>query len=312
MRRSSEGNPILSFAVTAAECAENERLRKALVEIAARNSSVRVQAEPQQNTHTIEGMTESELDAICDLLREEYGMAIQVGPPTAILLETVRTSAEAEGKYIRQIGGLGNYGHCRLRIQPNNRGEGYKFTSLVGDVLRDEDVNSIDRGVQHAMEAGVLSGHQLVDLQVFLIDGSYHPEDSNARAFEIAGSIAFQAAAKKALPVVLEPMMAIEIDQFPEELTESIAREIKKHRGRVANCETSNGWVEMKAVVPLAAILESQSSLLAEFSPRFIGYEPLFEDGSSDDGWPGVTAKKPNLPRSGRSFEKARAGLEDE
>jgi elongation factor G len=233
MTGSSKGRPFLCLTVSAMDRADDERLQKALAEIASSNPRISVNLQPPKVSHTVEGESKSLLDSTCDRLRNEYQLAINVDGPKPVLLETIRESGEGEGKYIRQVGGLGNYGHCKLRIEPNKPGEGYSFVSLVsGDVLRDEYVSSVDRGVQVAMQSGILHGHPLVDLKVTLIDGSYHAEDSNPKAFEIAGSTAFQCAAKKASPILLEPVMAVEIE-VSDALTGTIEHEINRHRGRI-------------------------------------------------------------------------------
>jgi elongation factor G len=311
MSGSSKGRPFLCLTVSAVDSGDDERLQKALIEIASSDLRISINPQPVKGSHTVEGDSESQLDSICDRLREEYRLTINVGAPKAILLETIRDSGEAEGKYFRQTGGFGNYGHCKLRIEPNERGKGYAFTSLVsGDLLPAEYVSSIDRGVQRAMQSGILHGHPLVDLKVTLIDGSYHAEDSNPKAFEIAGSTAFEHAARKASPVLLEPVMVVEIE-IPDALTAIIEREIFRHRGRVDRMLSENGWSEIRAMVPLSELLLSDSSGLAEFPAEFAGYEAVSDDGATENG-PGVTANKPSRPPHGRRSEMARPELEEE
>jgi elongation factor G len=164
------------------------------------------------------------------------------------LLETVRKQAEAEGKYIRQTGGSGNYWHCKLRIEPGELGKGYEFINdiRVGKVPS-EYIESIEQGIQAAMRQGVLGGFSIVDVKVTLYDGSYHETDSNPVAFTFAGSIAFKEAAKKASPVLLEPMMAIEVE-VPEELVDLTRHEVYTHRGRIESNVAANGFNEIKAV----------------------------------------------------------------
>jgi translation elongation factor EF-G len=159
------------------------------------------------------------------------------------------------------------------------------------------------------MQSGILQGHPLVDLKVTLIDGSYHAEDSNAKAFEIAGSTAFELAARKASPVLLEPVMVVEIE-VPDALTSMIEPEIFQRRGRIDRMLSENGWSEITAIVPLSELLLSDTGL-AEFPAEFAGYEAVSDDGTSEDG-PGVTANKPSHPPHGKRSETARPDLGDE
>jgi elongation factor G len=311
MSRSSKNHPIVHRTVSAADSTDDKRLQTALVEIASQDLTVSIISQQMRISHSLEGKSASQLESICDRLRDEYHLAINVSQPKAVLLETIRETGEGEGKFIRQIGGYGNYGHCKLHIEPNKSEEGYMFTSTVSDdVLPHEYVNSIDRGVQQAMQIGVLSGHHLVDLTATVIDGSYHVQDSNPIAFEIAGLTALQNAVRRASPVLLEPMMAVEIE-VPEGLGDAIRHEIHRHRGRVERKVTVNDRSEIEAIVPLSELLLSSSRGLAEFPSEFAGYEPVSDDGISSEDGSGVTANKPNYPRPGRGSEAARPDPEE-
>lgn len=311
MSESSKGRAFLRLVISAMNGADNTHLQAALVRIASENTSVTFNAQPQEGLYSLKGRTESDLDSICDRLRDEYHLAINVGPPTVVLLETVRKQAEAEGKYIRQTGGSGNYGHCKLRIEPNEQGKGYEFINdLSGGSVPSEFIRSIDQGIQAAMRQGVLAGFPVVDVRVTLYDGSYHETDSNAAAFTFAGSIAFKEAAKKANPVLLEPMMAIEIE-VPEELSAATRSEIYAHRGRVESNLTENGLSEIRAVVPLSELLVSDSGI-AVGPMEFVGYEAVQDNGFSDENGSGVTANKPNGPKPGRRSKMARPDPEDD
>jgi translation elongation factor EF-G len=212
---------------------------------------------------------------------------------------------------IRQTGGSGNYGHCWLHIEPNGPGKGYEFINdIKGDVVPKEYIKPIEQGIQGAMELGILAGLQMVDIKVTLFDGSYHEVDSNEMAFKFAGSIAFKEAAKKANPVLLEPMMSIEID-VPEELATATRHEVYAHRGRIESNVTASGFSEIRAVVPLSELLVSSSGIAV--CPReFVGYEVVRDRGSSDENGSGVTANKPNGPRPHRRSETSRLGPEDD
>jgi elongation factor G len=313
MSGSSMLPPIVRLTVSASDSTDDKRLQTALVEIAAQDPTLRVDAQQMGIAHSLEGTSASHLESICNRLRDEYHLAINVSPPEAVLVETIRKSGEAEGKFIRQVGGLGNYGHCKLHIEPRKSGEGYVFASAVShDALPEEYLSSIERGVQSAMRLGVLSGHHLVDLKVTVVDGSYHAEDSNPVAFEIAGTIALRDAVRNAAPILLEPMMLVEIEEVPQELAATIRDEVNTHRGRVDGELTVNGWSEFRAIVPLSELLLSNSRLLAEFPTEFAGYEPVSDGEVSGDNGTGVTANKPSGPPLGRRSEMARLDQEDE
>lgn len=308
MSNSGMGRPILRLAVGAADVSDDQRLQKALEEIAAeKHPSGIINTHPRDRKYSLEGTTESELDSICDRLRDEYHLAIIVGAPTAILLETVRKRAEAEGKYIRQVGGSGNYGHCKLRIEPAEAGAGYEFINEIrGGAIPNEYIKPIEAGIIAAMGSGIVAGAPLTDVRVTLFDGSYHESDSNEMAFEFASSIAFREAAKKAIPVLLEPMMSIEMEVF-EGFVQAVRSEVAAHRGRIERDElTATGLIEIKAIIPLSELLASASEGLAAFPMDFAGYEPVRDSHSPDDGTAGVTANKPNRPRLGSGFEMAR------
>lgn len=305
MRGSSKGRHFLYLTVSAVDSVDEERLRKALTEIDSRDPKISFNPQVKRGAFVIEGDSESQLDSVCDRLRDEYKITIHVGAPIAILLETVRKSGEAEGKYIRQVGGSGNYGHCKLRVEPNEPGKGYSFTNLVpADLLPNEYVSSVDRGVWGAMQSGILHGHPTVDLKVTLVDGSYHVQDSNPKAFEIAGSIAFEHAARKASPVLLEPVMLVEID-VPDAFTPMVEPDIFKRRGRIDRMVSENGRSEIRAIVPVAELLASGFSSLTECPTQFAGYEAVSDDGTSDENGQGVTANKPNRPLAGGRSEMA-------
>src|SRR5579863_3705345 len=231
MSGSSKIHPMY-LTLSAVDVADDARLRAALAEIGSEGPGVSIRAE-SENAYALSADGQSYLESICDRLRSEYHCAINVSPIKAVLLETIRKQAKAEGKYIRQTGGSGNYGHCKLRIEPNEPGKGYEFVNDIrGAVVPIEYVEPIDQGVQAALELGILAGLPIVDVKVTLYDGSYHEADSNEMAFKFAGSIAFKEAARKAHPVVLEPVMAVQIE-VPEELGAAIRRQVHGYRGRI-------------------------------------------------------------------------------
>ncbi len=312
MSGSSKGRPILRLAVSAADSADDKRLENALAEIAIQSANISISTQPQGRLYGLDGRTESELDSICDRLRDQYHLTINVGSPEAVLIETIRKRAEGEGKYIRQTGGSGNYGHCKLRIEPNEPGKGYEFINKIrAEAVPIQYIDPIDQGIQAAMESGILAGFPMVDVKVALFDGSYHELDSNEVAFKFAGSIAFKEAAKQASPVLLEPMMALEID-VPEDLIAEVQSEIRTHRGRVECIQTTNGFSKIEAIVPLSELLTSASTGFAECPTKFVGYEAVRGGGPSDENTSGVTANKPNRPRPGSRSTTARFNPEEE
>ncbi len=311
MRGSSKDYPILYLIVSAADGEDDARLRSALIEIAHPGPGVSINRQSQERFYRLEGRDKSDLESACDFLRDEYKLAINVGSPTAIFLETIRKQADATGKYIRQSGGIGNYAHCMLRIEPSDPREGFVFISAIAQgAVPDEYVKSIEKGVLDAMERGVLAGSPVVDVKVTLYDGSYHEADSNEMAFRLAGSICFNEAARKASPVLLEPMMAVEIE-VPAELTVGIRGEVQSHRGRIEDQWTANGFSAVKAIVPLSELLTSRSQRLAEFPMEFVGYEAVLDNGSSDEDRSGVTANKPNDPQPRKRAETSPIERED-
>ena len=210
MRASSKDHPIVSLTVTSPDD-DTEHLQRGLSELTHFDPTVSI-THSTAGQFVLSGRRVAQLQVICDRIRDEFQLAIEVTAPRAILLETIRGTAEAEGKYIRQTGGKGNYGHCWLRIEPSQPSEGYQFTNDIPDsAVPNEYIKPIEEGVRNAMELGVLAGFPVVDVKATAFDGSYHDVDSNEMAFKFAGSIAFREAAKKALPVVLEPMMAVKI-----------------------------------------------------------------------------------------------------
>ena len=200
----------------------------------------------------IAGMGELHLEIIVDRMMREYKVEANVGKPQVNYRETIRSNAEAEGKYIRQTGGSGNYGHAKIRISPNEPGKGYEFSNdTKGGTIPKEYIKPIDQGIQEAMAGGVLAGYEMVDIKVSLYDGSYHDVDSNEMAFKIAGSMAFKEAARKAKPVLLEPVMAVEVT-VPEDYMGTIIGDLNSRRGRIEGMEMVGDMQAIRATVPLS------------------------------------------------------------
>jgi elongation factor G len=206
-------------------------------------------------------MGELHLEIIVDRLKREYGVAANVGKPQVAYRETIRKPAKGEEKYARQTGGRGQYGHAVLEIEPAEAGTGFEFVNeIVGGAIPREYIPAVQKGVAEAMEGGILAGYELVDIRVRLVYGSFHEVDSSEMAFKIAGSIAFKEAAKKANPVLLEPVMKVEI-VTPEEYMGSITGDLSSRRGRIESMNSRPGAQIITATVPLAEMFGYETDL---------------------------------------------------
>jgi elongation factor G len=285
---------ILTVAVVLHEGEDRQRVALEITRILQNDPSIRVKLEQGEGQFVLGGEDELELEAMSQRILE--AAAVDFGKPRIAFRETIRKAAEAEGKYIRQTGGSGNYGHCWLRVEPNEPGKGYEFINEIkGGVVPKEYIKPIDMGVRGAMEGGILAGFPMVDVKVTLFDGSYHEVDSNENAFKIAGSIAFKEAAHKAKPVLLEPVMAVEA-AVPEEYMGVIIGDINSRRGRIEGMEHAAGSQVIKAMVPLAELLRSSRYGRPEYSMRFARYEPVPRSHGFGDNAAPVFAVRPHGP----------------
>jgi len=270
---------VISVAIEPKTKADQEKMGVALSRLADEDPTFKVRTDDESGQTIISGMGELHLEILVDRMRREHKVEANVGEPKVAFRETIRKTAEAEGKYIRQTGGSGNYGHCKLRIEPNTPGAGYEFINAIksGSVPK-EYIKPIDQGVQGAIELGILAGYPLVDIKVTLYDGSYHEVDSNEMAFKFAGSIAFKEAARKASPVLLEPVMAVEVT-VPEEHMGTIIGDINSRRGRIEHVDRVGGSQVIKAIVPLKEMfgyvndIRSSTQGRASYSMQFARYE---------------------------------------
>jgi len=270
---------VISVAIEPKTKADQEKMGIALSRLADEDPTFKVHTDEDSGQTIIEGMGELHLEILVDRMRREHKVEANVGEPKVAFRETIRKTAEAEGKYIRQTGGSGNYGHCKLRIEPNTPGAGYEFINAIkGGAVPKEYIKPIDQGVQGALELGILAGYPMVDIKVTLFDGSYHEVDSNEMAFKFAGSIAFKEAARKANPVLLEPVMAVEVT-VPEEFMGVIIGDINSRRGRIEGMEHLAGSQVIKAIVPLKEMfgyvneIRSSTQGRASYSMQFARYE---------------------------------------
>jgi elongation factor G len=270
---------VISVAIEPKTKADQEKMGIALARLADEDPTFKVHTDEDSGQTIIEGMGELHLEILVDRMRREHKVEANVGEPKVAFRETIRKTAEAEGRYIRQTGGSGNYGHCWLRIEPNEPGKGYEFVNgIKGGSIPKEYIKPIDQGVQGALELGILAGFPMVDIKVTLFDGSYHEVDSNEMAFKFAGSIAFKEAARKASPVLLEPVMAVEVT-VPEEHMGTIIGDINSRRGRIEGMEHAAGSQVIKAMVPLKEMfgyvndIRSSTQGRASYSMQFARYE---------------------------------------
>ena len=271
--------PVISVAVEPKTKADQEKMGMALAKLAQEDPTFKVHTDPDSGQTIISGMGELHLEIIVDRMMREYKVEANVGKPQVAYRETIRRKAEAEGKYIRQTGGRGQYGHVKIRVEPQQPGKGYEFVNeIVGGVVPKEYIKPIDHGIQEALEGGVMAGYPMVDVKVELYDGSYHEVDSNEMAFKIAGSMAFKEAARRASPVLLEPVMAVEV-VTPEDFAGAIMGDLSSRRGRIEGMEHRAGSQVIKAIVPLAEMfgyathMRSSTQGRAEYSMHFARYE---------------------------------------
>jgi len=271
--------PVISVAVEPKTKADQEKMGMALGRLAQEDPTFKVHTDPDSGQTIISGMGELHLEIIVDRMMREYKVEANVGKPQVAYRETIRKKAEAEGKYIRQTGGRGQYGHAKIRIEPQEPGKGYEFVNdIVGGSVPKEFIKPIDQGIREAMEGGVLAGYEMGDVKATLYDGSYHDVDSNEMAFKIAGSMAFKEAARKASPVLLEPVMSVEV-VTPEDYAGVIMGDLSSRRGRIEGMEHRAGSQVIKAIVPLAEMfgyathMRSSTQGRAEYSMHFARYE---------------------------------------
>jgi elongation factor G len=271
-------DPVISVAVEPKTKSDQEKMGVALGKLAQEDPTFRVHTDEDSGQTIIEGMGELHLEIIIDRMMREFKVDANVGKPQVAYRETIRKNAEAEGKFIRQSGGRGQYGHVKLKIEPNP-GKGYEFVNDVsGGSIPKEFIKPVDEGIKEALEGGVLAGFEMVDVKAILYDGSYHDVDSNEMAFKIAGSMAVKEAARRASPVLLEPVMSVEV-VVPEEFMGTIIGDLNARRGRIEGMEHRAGSQVIKAMVPLsdmfgyATQMRSNTQGRATFSMHFARYE---------------------------------------
>jgi elongation factor G len=298
--------PIISAAIRAKDKDTRDSLQHVLTDLAQRLGNISIIAGTNENQIILGAMGERDLKAVCRILRAGR-LKVDIGEPRVIYLETIRNQAEGAGKYIKQTEGRGNYGHVKLRLEPLERGHGYQFIDEIRDgVIPTNYIQAIQGGIEEARLKGLLAGNEIVDFKATLYDGSYHDMDSNEMAFKIAASSAFKEAALSAGPIVLEPMMSLEVTTS-QDYVDVIVRDLRLRRGQIQTAE--HGLIH--AIVPLAEMLgyakdlESSTNGLAECLIRFAHYSKLPDGEQPGNDEAGITANKPSGPKPKHSSAAA-------
>jgi elongation factor G len=270
--------PVISVAVEPKTKADQEKMGMALSKLAQEDPSFRVHTDEESGQTIISGMGELHLDIIVDRMKREFKVEANVGKPQVAYRETIRKEVEADGKFVRQSGGRGQYGHVKIRLTPTEKGEGYSFeNAIVGGSVPKEYIGAVDKGIKEAMGNGVIAGYPVVDCKATLFDGSYHEVDSSEMAFKIAGSMAFKNAVQMASPVLLEPIMKVEV-VTPEDYMGDVMGDLNRRRGIVQGMEDSPSGKLVNAHVPLSEMfgyatdLRSQTQGRATYTMEFGHY----------------------------------------
>jgi elongation factor G len=280
--------PVISLAIEPKTKADQEKLGIGLQKLKAEDPTFHVKTDTETGQVVIAGMGELHLEIIVDRLKREFAVEASVGAPQVAYKETITRAAEGEGKWIKQSGGRGQYGHAKVRIFPRKPGEGYEFVNeIIGGSIPKEFIKPIDQGVREAMTTGVLAGYPMDDVKVELYDGSYHDVDSNEMSFKFAGSMAFKDAAKKAHPVLLEPVMRVEV-VVPEEYMGDVIGNLNSRRGHIQSMEMRGGSQVINARVPLAEMfgyatdIRSRTQGRGAYSMHFDRYEQMPDAGAKE------------------------------
>jgi len=254
-------DPVIQLAVEPTTKQMQEKLMTALGKLAEEDPTFKRYTDEETNQTIIAGMGELHLEIIVDRLRREFKVEVNTGKPQVAYRETIRAKVDIEGKYIKQSGGKGQYGHCKGTIEPKEPGTGYEFVDkTVGGSIPKEFVPAIDKGIREAKQAGVLAGYECVDFKIVINDGSYHDVDSSEMAFKIAGSMAFKEGMKKASPVILEPIMKMEIET-PEDYLGDVMGNISQRRGQLQGMDSRHGVQIINALVPLSELFGYASDI---------------------------------------------------
>jgi len=273
--------PVISVAVEPKTKQDMEKLSKALQSLSDEDPTFRVSLDPETNQTVIAGMGELHLEILVDRMLREFKVEANVGKPQVAYRETVRKPTDAEGKFIRQSGGKGQYGHVVVKLEPGEAGSGFEFVSkIVGGAIPKEYIPAVEQGMKECCESGVIAGYPVIDLKVTLVDGSYHEVDSSEMAFKIAGSMAMKAAVQKAAPVILEPMMKVEVE-VPEDFLGDVMGDLNSRRGNIEGMNSEDGLAKVAAKVPLAEMfgyatdIRSKTQGRGIFTMEFSNYDEV-------------------------------------
>ncbi|MFH0805455.1 MAG: elongation factor G [Patescibacteria group bacterium] len=277
--------PVISIAIEPKTKADQEKMALSLRKLAEEDPTFKIKGDPETGQTIISGMGELHLEVIVDRMRREFSVEANIGKPQVAYRETIKSNSQAEGKYIRQTGGRGQYGHVLIRIEPKEQGQGFEFVNEIkGGIIPQEYIPAIGKGIKEAMDRGVLAGYPLVDIKVTLYDGSYHDVDSSESAFKIAGSMALQTAVKRADPIILEPIMKLQVTT-PEDFMGDVVGDINSKRGRIEKMEDRgersslikiiDSYVPLASMFGYATQLRSISQGRANFSMEFDHYEEV-------------------------------------
>jgi elongation factor G len=246
--------PVIEVAIEPRTKADQDKLGVALQRLAEEDPTFRVKTDAESGQTLIAGMGELHLDVLVDRMVREFRVAANVGKPQVSYRETIRRPAEGNGRFVRQTGGRGQYGHAVIRLEPNGKGEGYEFVDkIVGGIIPREYIKSVDAGIREALETGIYAGYPMVDVKATLYDGSFHEVDSSEMAFKIAGSMAVKDAVEKADPTILEPIMRVEVT-MPEEFMGDVMGDLNARRGHIEGMDNRGSTQVVRAFVPLATM----------------------------------------------------------
>jgi elongation factor G len=310
---------LLSLDIEPQTKADQENLGRGLRELMAEDPMLRVHTDQQTGRATILGMGELQLEIIVDRLKREFNVEATVGNPQVVYKETFTHEADGDGRYVNQAGGRGQYGHVRIHLYPGKSGTGYVFENeIVGGSIPTAFIKPIEDGIKEALTHGVLSGYPIDDVRIELYDGSYHDVDSSETTFRIAGAMALQDAAKRASPVILEPVMRVEV-VLPKDYMGDVMGSLASRRGHIQSQEDRGGATIIAARVPFAdmlgyaADLRSRTQGRATYSMLFEGYQPMHggTESSDEDRSAPVTAPRMPMPR-GKDFAVALPEPDDE
>jgi len=273
--------PVISVAIEPKTRQDQEKLGFSLRKLIAEDPTFKVHTDTETGETIISGMGELHLEIIIDRLMREFGVGANVGKPQVSYKEAITVPSEGEGKFVRQTGGKGQFGHAKIKIEPAEAGVGFEFENAIfGGAIPREFIDPVRAGVEEAMEGGIIAGFPVEDIKVTLYDGSFHEVDSSEIAFKIAGSMAFKEAAKRAKPILLEPVMKVVVD-VPDEYTGSVVGDLNSRRGKIAEIETKGSSQKVQAFVPLSEMfgyvneLRSVTQGRATYSMHFEKYEKI-------------------------------------